>query len=76
MQRSQQALLAILARHDAIVKDVAFTSYAYWRVTFSCAAGVDLSVMVCDPYIDGKTAVDQAIVTLRNVTGQSVRGLE
>lgn len=75
MQRSQRALLAILARYDAIVSDVTYTDYAYWRVTFSCAPGVDLSVMVCDPYIDGQMAVDQAIVTLRNVTGQSVRGL-
>ena len=74
MQRSRGALLAILARHDAIVTGVEYTDNAYWRVTFSCAPGVDLALLVCDPYIDGKTAIDQAIVTLRSVTGQSVRG--
>jgi hypothetical protein len=73
MYRSRQALLAILARHDAIVKDVTFSHYAYWRVTFSAAPGVDLSVMVWDAYIDAQSAIDQAIVTLRSVTGQNVR---
>lgn len=76
MPRSRRALLAILARHDALVKDAVYTNYAYWRVTFSCAPGVDLSVLVWDAYIGSQTAIDQAIVTLRSVTGQSVRGLE
>lgn len=74
MQRSRQALLAILARHDAIVTASDYRIFGYWRVTFSAAPGVDLSCLVCDPYIDGQTAIDQAIVTLRSVTGQNVRG--
>ena len=76
MQRSQRALLAILARYDALVKSAEYTNHAYWRVTFSCAPGVDLSLLVCDAYIGEQTAIDQAIVTLRSVTGQNVRGLE
>lgn len=74
MQRSRAALLAILARHDALVASAEYTNNAYWRVTFSCAPGVDLALLVCDPYIGVQTAIDQATVTLRSVTGQSVRG--
>lgn len=35
-------------------------------------AGLDMSVMVCDPYIDRDMAVDQALITLRDITGHIV----
>lgn len=70
--RSRAALTAILKRSNPLVKNVEFTHYSYWRVTFSVAPGVDMSVMVCNPYIDGQTATDQALLTLRSITGQIV----
>lgn len=70
--RSRSALNAILLRSDPLVKNASYTNFGYWRVTFSVVAGLDMSVMVCDPYIDRQSAIDQALITLRNVTGQIV----
>lgn len=70
--RSRAALNALLRRSDPIVKDARYTAFGYWRVTFSVVAGLDMSVMVCNAYVDRDMAVDQALITLRNITGQIV----
>lgn len=74
--RSNEALRKAIAKYDAIVKGVEFTSYAYWQVTFSVAPAVDLAVLVCDNTLSGERAIEQAVVTLRYTTGQRVKGFE
>jgi len=71
--QSNRALQRAISSHDAIVSDVTFTDYAYWRVTFNCAPGLRLSVLVCDTYLSKEEAVEQAVVTLGQQTGQRVR---
>lgn len=70
---SNSALRKALAKYDALISSTVFSSYGYWEVTFSCAPGLAMTVMVCDTYIDQRTAIDQAGVTLSEQTGQRVR---
>lgn len=72
MPRSNGALRAILLSSMPRVSKTAYSDHAYWQVTFSVAPGLDLTVTVCDHYIDEQTAIDQATVTLREIIGQIV----
>lgn len=70
---SNAALLASLAKYDALVKDAKFTNWGYWTVTFSVAPAVDMQVMVCDNTITREQAIASATLVLTSRTGQKVR---
>jgi hypothetical protein len=69
---SNQELARSLARYDAFVSSVRMSDYGYWVVTFSCAPGVTLSIMLCHTGITQQQAVDYAVTALAAQTGQKV----
>jgi hypothetical protein len=48
------------------------SGYGYWVVTYSCAPGVDMSVMICDTGITADQAEELAEPTLLTMTRQEV----
>jgi hypothetical protein len=61
-----------IARYNAIVKSVRRNSHGYWVVTYSCAPGVDMPVILCDTGITADQARVLASHTLLTMTGQKV----
>jgi hypothetical protein len=70
--QSSKALSDSLARHDAFVSNVRMSDYGYWVVTFSCAPGLTMSIMMCHTGITQQQAAYDATMALAAQTGQKV----
>lgn len=70
--QSNQALQDQLAKYDAFPVDVRQSAYGYHVVTFSCAPGLRLSVMVAKLGCSESEAADLAIAAMTRQTGQKV----
>lgn len=66
------ALQSSLKRYKAIAKSTEISRYGYWSVTYSCAPGVDLTVMVATLGITEQQARTLAAHALFITTGQEV----
>lgn len=70
--QSNRVLIGKISKYKAIVKKVEFSRYAYWRVTYSVAPGVDLTIASCHNGIGPTQALADAAITLKELTGQEV----
>lgn len=69
---SNQALQEAIAKYDALEKNIRFSTFGYWVVTYSCAPGVNMSIMVAGTGIGPAQARQAAEITLGHQTGQKV----
>jgi len=51
---------------------VRMSDYGYWVVTYSCAPGLSMSVMVCNNTLSRAEVLESAQTTLTRQTGQKV----
>jgi hypothetical protein len=69
---SNAALAISLEKYDALITSVEMSDYGYWKVTYSCAPGVSLQMLLCHTGITQQQARIEAATALLAQTGQKV----